>query len=86
MSGGSRDDLRTAEGAICSADRVAVMSKYKPRVVKHPVKVQRGNSSQIVYCAVRDIQHLKNSQTVGTTRINKQSQMVRKEGIYWVVI
>jgi len=62
------------------------MSKYKPRVVKHPVKVKRGSSSQIVYRAVRDIQYIKNKQPIGRARINKQSQMVRQEGIYWIVV
>ncbi len=48
------------------------MSKYKPRVVKHPVKVTRGDSKKIVYRVIRNIQQIKNSQTLGTTRINKQ--------------
>ncbi|MBD2738782.1 hypothetical protein H6H03_33770 [Nostoc paludosum FACHB-159] len=62
------------------------MSIHKPPVVKYPIKVQRGNSSQIVYRAIRDIQYIKNNQEVGRIRVNKQTQMVRKQGTYWVVI
>ncbi|MBD2452413.1 hypothetical protein H6G76_36025 [Nostoc sp. FACHB-152] len=62
------------------------MSKYKPRLVKHPVKVTRGDSKKIVYRAIRNIQQIKNKQAVGTTRINRQCLMVRQEGIYWVVV
>ncbi|MBE9210600.1 hypothetical protein IQ244_29680 [Nostoc sp. LEGE 06077] len=62
------------------------MSIHKPPVVKYPIKVQRGNSSQIVYRAVRDIQYIKNSQPVGRTRVNGQSRMVRKERTYWVLV
>jgi hypothetical protein len=62
------------------------MSIYKPRVVKHPVKVTRGDSKKIVYRTIRNIQQLKNNQAVGTTRINKQCLMVRQVGIYWVVV
>lgn len=62
------------------------MSKYKPRVVKHPVKVTRGSSSQIVYRVVRDIQYIKNKQPIVRARINRQEKMVRQSGIYWVVV
>jgi hypothetical protein len=60
--------------------------KYKPPVVKYPIKWQRGNSHKIVYRTIKNIQHLKNSQQLGTATINNQSRMVRKEGIYWVVV
>jgi len=62
------------------------MSIHKPPLVKHPVKVQRGNSNQIVYRTIRDVQYIKNSQPVGRARVNGQSRMVRKERTYWVVV
>ncbi|RCJ40071.1 hypothetical protein A6770_38405 [Nostoc minutum NIES-26] len=62
------------------------MSIHKPPTIKYPVKVQRGNSKKIVYRAIKDIQQLKNNQAVGTARINKQTYMVKKEGIGWVVV
>ncbi len=62
------------------------MSIHKPPLVKHPVKVQRGSSQKIVYRTIRNIQQLKNTQILGTATINKQSRMVRKQGIYWVVM
>ncbi|BAT56579.1 ribosomal protein S7-like protein (plasmid) [Nostoc sp. NIES-3756] len=62
------------------------MSKYKPRTIKHPVRLQKNNAQKIVYRTIRDIQQLKNSQQLGTVTINKQSVMVRKQGMYWAVI
>jgi hypothetical protein len=86
MSGGRRDGLSASERTKYRTNGVAVMSIYKPRVVKHPVKVTRGDSKKIVYRAIRNIQQLKNSQTLGTTRINRQCLMVRLDGIYWVEV
>ncbi|MEA5567805.1 hypothetical protein [Anabaena sp. UHCC 0399] len=62
------------------------MSKPKPPVVKYPIKWQRGTSHKIVYRTIKNIQQLKNSQQLGTATINNQSRMVRKEGIYWIVL
>ncbi|RCJ32517.1 hypothetical protein A6770_18760 [Nostoc minutum NIES-26] len=62
------------------------MSIHKPPTIKYPVKVQKGNSKKIVYRTIRDIQQLKNNQAVGIARIKNKSQMVRKQGIYWVVV
>ncbi|BCL40054.1 hypothetical protein [Nostoc sp. MS1] len=62
------------------------MSKYKPRTIKHPVRLQKNNAQKIVYRTIRDIQQLKNSQQLGTVTINKQLVMVRKESTYWVVM
>lgn len=62
------------------------MSKHKPPIIKHPIKLQRGISPKIVYRTVKNVQRLKNSQTLGTATINNQSQMVRKEATYWVVV
>ncbi len=62
------------------------MSKHKPPVIKHPIKLQRGSSQKIVYRTIKNIQHLKNSHLLGTATINNQSQMVRKEATYWVVV
>jgi hypothetical protein len=62
------------------------MSKHKPPIIKHPIKLQRGSSHKIVYRTIKNIQHLKNNNLLGTATINNQSQMVRKVGIYWVVV
>ncbi|BAY73244.1 ribosomal protein S7-like (plasmid) [Trichormus variabilis NIES-23] len=62
------------------------MSKYKPRTIKHPVRLQKNGSQKIVYRTVKDIQQLKNSQQIGITTINKQSVMVRKQSTSWVVV
>ncbi|WP_414756687.1 hypothetical protein [Anabaena sp. CCY 9910] len=62
------------------------MSKYKPRTVKHPVRLQKSDSHKIVYRTIREIQQLKNSSQIGTATINKQSVMVRKQGMYWAVV
>jgi hypothetical protein len=64
----------------------AIMSKYKPRTIKHPVRLQKNNPQKIIYRTVRDIQQLKNSSQIGTVTINKQSVMVRKESTCWVVV
>ncbi|MBD2303894.1 MULTISPECIES: hypothetical protein [Nostocales] len=62
------------------------MSIHKPPVVKHPVSFQKGSSKKIVYRVIRNIQQIKNNQPVGTARINKQTYMVKKSGIGWVVV
>ncbi|MBD2255133.1 hypothetical protein [Nostoc parmelioides] len=62
------------------------MSKYKPRTIKHPVRLQKNNAQKIIYRTIRDIQQLKNSSQIGTVTINKQSVMVRKESTCWVVV
>lgn len=62
------------------------MSKYKPRTIKHPVRLQKNGSQKIVYRTVKDIQQLKDSFQVGTATISKQSVMVRKQGMYWAVV
>jgi hypothetical protein len=62
------------------------MSKYKPRIIKHPVRLQKNGSGKIVYRTVKDIQQLKSSSQIGTVTLNKQSFMVRKQGMYWAVV
>jgi hypothetical protein len=62
------------------------MSKYKPRTIKHPVRLQKNNPQKIIYRTIRDIQQLKDSSQIGTATINKQSIMVRKQGMYWTVV
>ncbi|ABA24983.1 ribosomal protein S7-like protein (plasmid) [Trichormus variabilis ATCC 29413] len=62
------------------------MSKYKPRTIKHPIRLQKNNAQKIIYRTVRDIQQLKDSSPIGTATINKQSVMVRKQGMYWAVV
>lgn len=62
------------------------MSKYKPRTVKHSVRLQKNGSQKIVYRTVKDIQQLKDSSKIGTATINKQSVIFRKQGMYWAVI
>ncbi|BAB78125.1 hypothetical protein ACN23B_27135 (plasmid) [Anabaena sp. FACHB-709] len=62
------------------------MSKYKPRIIKHPIRLQKNNAQKIIYRTVRDIQQLKDSSPIGTATINKQSVMVRKQGMYWAVV
>lgn len=62
------------------------MSKFKPRTIKHPVRIQKSDSHKIIYRAIREIQQLKNSSQIGTATINRQCVMVRKQGMYWAVV
>ncbi len=78
--------MRIGIGGLLFAIAEKMMSKYKPRTIKHPVRLQKNSSGKIIYRTIRDIQQLKDTSQIGTATINKQSVMVRKQGMYWVVI
>ncbi|MBG1268976.1 hypothetical protein [Nostoc sp. WHI] len=62
------------------------MTIYKPPVVRRPIKLQNNASTKIVYRIVKNIQHLKNTQELGTSTIKRRCCMVRKQGVYWVIV
>ena len=62
------------------------MSKAKPPLVKYPIRLQKNGSKKIIYRVIKDVQRLRNNHKLGTAIINKQSQMVRQEGICWVIV
>ncbi|AHJ28584.1 hypothetical protein [Nodularia spumigena] len=62
------------------------MPKHKPKLVKRPIKLQKNGTNKIIYRAIRDIHQLKNNHQLGTATINHQSQIVRNQGTYWVIV
>ncbi|MDB9382837.1 hypothetical protein PN465_11480 [Nodularia spumigena CS-584] len=54
--------------------------------MKRPIKLQKNGTNKIIYRAIRDIHQLKNNHQLGTATINHQSQIVRNQGTYWVIV